>query len=257
MHGLAVLADTGRIRPDGREERLVFLVTQIAGSPSIHEESRGACAGAEFGVTAVLFDVTRSELADIFGEDRLATLPATAFPPRTVDTEGARLLQTVGAPTGTLRLREPDQNSGRLPLVQDVVHAEDFEDASRDAGQWPVIGLLLNAHLALDPGSGTVHAFDPDEETVRPLHTDVSSLLHVTLRFQRLLEEFTFSGEDDDEEADFERLEREVERILQEAGGIDPLPFGDDGTVWSVVGEEIAMGQRFKRSSPGARSLYG
>ncbi|MEV6703992.1 hypothetical protein AB0M68_43940, partial [Streptomyces sp. NPDC051453] len=78
------------------------------------------------------FDVTRSALADIFGEDRLATLPATAFPPRTADTEGARLLQTVGA-----------------------------------------------------------------------------------------------------------------------------LPFGDDETVWSVVGEEIAMGQRFKGSSPGARSLYG
>ncbi|MGW4387613.1 SUKH-4 family immunity protein [Streptomyces sp. NPDC004685] len=205
----------------------------------------------------MLFDVTRSEFADIFGEDRLATLPATAFPPCTADTEGARLLQTVGALTGTLHLREPDENSGRLPLVQDVVHAEDFEGASRDAGQWPVIGRLLNAHLALDPGSGTVHAFDPDEETVQPLHTDVSSLLQVTLRFQRLLEEFTFSGEDEDEEAGFERLEREVERILQETSSIDPLPFRDDRTVWSVVGEEIAMGQRFKGSSPGARSLYG
>lgn len=205
----------------------------------------------------MLFDVTCSELADIFGEDRLAALPATAFPPCTADTEGARLLQTVGAPTGTLRLREPDQNSGRLPLVQDVVHAEDFEGAARDAGQWPVIGWLLSAHLAFDPGSGTVHAFDPDEETVQSLHTDVSSLLQVTLRFQRLLEEFTFSGEDDHEEADFERLEREVERIVQETSSIDPLPFRDDETVWSVVGEEIAMGQRFKGSSPGARSLYG
>jgi hypothetical protein len=202
----------------------------------------------------VLFDVTRSELVDIFGEDRLATLPATAFPPAAADTEGARLLTAVGVPTGTLRLREPDEDSGRLPLVQDVVDVEDFEDAPEDAGDWPVIGWLLNAHLALDPVSGKVHAFDADEETVQELHTDVSSLVQVTLRFQRLLEEFTFSG---DEEADFERLEREVGRIRQETGGIDPLPFQDDETVWSVVGEEIAAGQRFKGNSPGARSLYG
>ena len=204
----------------------------------------------------MLFDVTRGELVDIFGEDRLTTLPATAFPPSTADTEGARLLQSVGVPTGTLWLREPDEDSGRLPLVQDVVYAEDFEDASEDACEWPVIGWLLNAHLALDPGSGKVHAFDADEETVQELHTDVSSLVQVTFRFQRLLEEFTFSG-DNDEEAGFERLEREVGRICQETSGVDPLPFQDDETVWSVVGEEIAAGRRFQGNSPGARSLYG
>ncbi|MFH8370431.1 SUKH-4 family immunity protein [Streptomyces sp. NPDC018031] len=205
----------------------------------------------------MLFDVTRGELVDIFGEDRLVTLPATAFPPFAADTEGARLLQTVGAPTGTLRLRVPDEDSGRLPLVRDVVHVEDFEDASEDASAWPVIGWLLNAHLALDPGSGTVYAFDADEETVRGLHADVSSLLRVALRFQRLLEEFTFSGDGGDEEADFERLDRDVERIRRETSSIDPLPFQDDETVWSVVGEEIAAGQRFTGDSPGARSLHG
>ncbi|MFJ8821173.1 SUKH-4 family immunity protein [Streptomyces sp. NPDC102467] len=213
----------------------------------------------------MLFDITRSELADIFGEDRLATLPATAFPPSTADTEGARLLQTVGVPTGTLLLREPDEDSGRLPLVQDVVDLGDFEDAPEGAGAWPVIGWLLNAHLALDSGSGKVHAFDADEETAQALHTDVSSLVQVTVRFQRLLEEFTFSeggdggddGDDSDEEADFERLESEVERVRQETSGVDPLPFQDDETVWWVVGEEIAAGQRFTGDSPGARSLYG
>lgn len=81
--------------------------------------------------------------------------------------------------------------------------------------------------------------------------------VQVTLRFQRLLAEFIFS-DDGDEGADFERLEREVERIRQETSSIDPLPFQDGGTVWSVVGEEIAAGRRFKGSnSPGARSLYG
>ncbi|MFJ8545378.1 SUKH-4 family immunity protein [Streptomyces sp. NPDC093586] len=204
----------------------------------------------------MLFDVTRGELADTFGEHRLATLPATAFPPLAADTGGARLLRTVGVPTGTLSLREPDEESGRLPLVQEVVDPEDFEAASRGAGGWPVIGWLLGAHLALDPGSGKVYAFDPDEETVRELHTDVSSLVRVTVRFQRLLDEFSF-GDDGDEEAGFERLEREVERVRRETDALDPLPFRDDETVWSVVGEEIAMGQRFEGGSPGARSLYG
>ncbi|MFH8484777.1 SUKH-4 family immunity protein [Streptomyces longisporoflavus] len=213
----------------------------------------------------MLFDVTRSELADLFGEDRVTTLPAAAFPPSAADSGGARLLQTVGAPTGTLHLREPDEDSGRLPLVQDVVDFEnfedfeDFEDAPQDAdaGAWPVIGWLLNAHLALDPGSGKVYAVDADEETVRELHTDVSSLVRVTLRFQRLLEEFTFSGDDSDEDADFERLEGEVERIREETSSVDPLPFQDDESVWSVVGEEIAAGQRFTGDSPAGRSLYG
>ncbi|WP_326690706.1 SUKH-4 family immunity protein [Streptomyces sp. NBC_01795] len=208
----------------------------------------------------MLFDVTRSELAGIFGEDRIATVPATAFPPTAADTEGARLLQTVGVPTGTLLLRQPDEDDGLLPLVQDVVDIEDFEDAAEGAGDWPVIGWLLNAHLALDPVSGKVYAVDPDEETVVELHADVSSLVQVTLRLQRLLEEFTFSGDEDDEddeEAGFERLDGEVDRIREETSSIDPLPFQDDETVWSVVGDEIAMGQRFKGNSPGARSLYG
>ncbi|MFG3198096.1 SUKH-4 family immunity protein [Streptomyces sp. NPDC048208] len=199
----------------------------------------------------MLFDVTRGELVDIFGEERIASLPATAFPRAVAETEGARLLRTVGVPTGTVRLREPDAGSGRLPLVRDVVDVEDFEGA----GEWPVIGWLLNAHLALDPGSGKVHAFDADEETAQELHADISSLIHVTVRFQRLLDEFTFN--DGDEEAGFERLEREVEEVRQQTSRIDPLPFQDDDTVWSVVGEEIAMGQRFKGDSPGARSLYG
>ncbi|MEU1688948.1 SUKH-4 family immunity protein [Micromonospora sp. NPDC005707] len=205
----------------------------------------------------MLFDVTRSELVDIFGEDRLATLPAIAFPPAAAGTEGARLLQTVGVPTGTLWLRVPDEDSGRLPLVQDVVDVEDFEDVSEDAGEWPVIGWLLNAHLALDPGSGRVHAFDADEATAQEVHTDVSSLVRVTVRFQRLLDEFTFSGDDGDEEADFERLDREVERVRQETSSIDPFPFQDDETVWSVVGDEIAAGQRFTGNSPAGRSLHG
>jgi hypothetical protein len=181
-------------------------------------------------------------------------VPATAFPPGAADTEGARLLQTVGVPSGTLLLRQPDEDDGLLPLVQDVVYIEDFANAAEDAGEWPVIGWLLNAHLALDPVSGKVYAFDPDEETVQELHTDVSSLVQVTLRFQRLLEEFTFSGSDGDgdgdEEADFERLDGEVDRIREETSSIDPLPFQDDETLWSVVGEEIAMGQRFKGNSP-------
>ncbi|MEU3659294.1 SUKH-4 family immunity protein [Streptomyces sp. NPDC032940] len=204
----------------------------------------------------MLFDVTRGGLAAAFGEDRLATVPAAAFPPLAADTEGARLLRTAGVPTGTLVLRGRDGESGRLPLVRDVVNAEDFEDAPRRAGDWPVVGWLLNAHLALDPGDGRVYAVDPDEETVRALHTDVSSLIQVTARFQRLLEEFTFR-DDEDEEAGFARLDREVELVRRETGGVDPLPFRDDDTVWSVVGEEIAMGQRFRAGSPGARALYG
>ncbi|NED15568.1 SUKH-4 family immunity protein [Streptomyces sp. SID9124] len=199
----------------------------------------------------MLFAVTRAQLADAFGEERLASLPAAAFPPPAAHTEGARLLQTVGVPTGTLFLREPDPESGLLPLLRELV------DADGGAGEWPVFGWLLNAHLALDPGSGKVYAFDPDEETVEEMHTDVSSLIHVTLRFQRLLEEFSFSGDEADEDADFERLDGEVGRVRETTSAVDPLPFLGDGTVWSVVGDEIAAGARFTADSPAGRSLYG
>lgn len=85
----------------------------------------------------MLFDVTRGELVGFFGEDRLMTLPGTSFPASAADTEGARFLQTVGVPTGTLWLREPDEGDGLLPLVQDVVDAEVFEDAPADAVDGP------------------------------------------------------------------------------------------------------------------------
>ncbi|MGW6055480.1 SUKH-4 family immunity protein [Streptomyces sp. NPDC055189] len=190
----------------------------------------------------MLFDVTRGALVDIFGENRLVTLPAAAFPASAAKTEGARLLQTVGMPAGTFYLRNPDEVTGLLPLVDDVLEVQDFEDVSSDAGGWPVIGWLLNAHIAFDPGSGKVHAFDIDEETARGLHTDVSSLIHVTLRFQRLLDEFTVG---DDEEAAFEHLDHAVQSARRETASIDPLPFQDDETIWSLVGDEIATGLRF------------
>lgn len=203
----------------------------------------------------MLFDVDRGELAAEFGEDGLVTLPASAFPASSAGCGGARLLGTVGVPVGTVMVREPDQGTGRLPLVRDVVEAGELEGAPAGVGEWPVIGWLLNAHLALDPRSGAVHAVDPDEETVRQLHADVSSLVYVAARFQRLLDGFSFG--DDDEEAGFARLDREVGRVREETGGVDPLPFRDDETEWSVVGEEIAMGQRFTASSPAGRSLHG
>ncbi|MYX39916.1 hypothetical protein GTW59_02195 [Streptomyces sp. SID89] len=217
----------------------------------------------------MLFDVRRGRLVRVFGEGRVPTVPAAAFPPAAADTEGARLLRTVGVPDGTVLLRQPGEDDGLLPLVQDVVSVgdlEDFEgfegleDAAGGVGGWPVIGWLLHAHLVLDPASGRVYALDPDEETVRGLHTDVSSLVEVAFRFQRLLEEFAFGGDHIDgggEDADFERLEGEVERVREEIGRVDPLPFRDEETVWSVVADEIAMGQRFPGGSPGARSLYG
>ncbi|NMO38248.1 hypothetical protein HG826_32645 [Streptomyces sp. GMY01] len=220
----------------------------------------------------MLFDVRRGRLVRVFGEGRVPTVPATAFPPAAADTEGARLLRTVGVPSGTVLLRQPGEDDGLLPLVQDVVSVGDLEgfegfeglegleDAAGGVGGWPVIGWLLHAHLVLDPASGTVYALDPDEETVRGLHTDVSSLVEVAFRFQRLLEEFAFGGDHIDgggEDAGFERLEGEVERVREEIGRVDPLPFRDEETVWSVVADEIAMGQRFPGDSPGARSLYG
>ncbi|MET8577719.1 SUKH-4 family immunity protein [Streptomyces sp. NPDC005012] len=201
-----------------------------------------------------LFDVTRGELVAVFGEGGVATVPATALPPEAAETEGARLLRDVGVPTGAVTLYRPREDSGRLPLVLDSVHLEDVEDVPEGAGGWPVIGRLLDAPLALDPASGAVYAFDRDEETARRLHTDISSLVHVAARFRRLLEEFTFGG---DEESGLALLEREVERIRRETGAVDPLPFQDDETPWSVVGEEIAMGQRFTARSPGGRALYG
>ncbi|MEU6125981.1 SUKH-4 family immunity protein [Streptomyces sp. NPDC047123] len=216
----------------------------------------------------MLFDVTRAGLTALFGADRLVTPPATAFPPSAADTEGARLLQTVGAPVGTLTLREPDAVSGRLPLVRDVVHVTDFEnlgEARQEAATWPVIGWLLTAHLALDPRTGAVYAFDAEEEAATRLHVDTSSLIHVTTQLQRVLHEFTFTGftftglpgDEDAEEADFERLAEELDRIRRTTSRTDPLPFTDDETPWSVIADEIATGQRFPADTPGAHALYG
>lgn len=191
----------------------------------------------------MLFDVTRAGLTALFGADRLVTLPATAFPPSAADTEGARLLRAVGAPVGTLTLREPDAVSGRLPLVRDVVHVTDFEnlgEARQEAATWPVIGWLLTAHLALDPCTGAVYAFDAEGDAATRLHADTSSLIHVTGQLQCVLREFTLTGptgdendqgadverkaEEDAEEADFERLAEELDRVRRTTSRTDPTP---------------------------------
>ncbi|MEW2615828.1 hypothetical protein AB0937_37855 [Streptomyces sp. NPDC047880] len=62
----------------------------------------------------------------------------------------------------------------------------------------------------------------------------------VTFRLQRLLEEFAFSG---DGEADFERLDGEVDRIREEKSSIDPVPFQEEKTVWSVEDRLVGSGR--------------
>jgi hypothetical protein len=92
-------------------------------------------------------------------------------------------------------------DSGRFPLVDERLELAEYE-APPGCASWPVFGWIPQTHLALDPATGKVYGFSENGGPARPLHTDLSSLAHLAFALHRLLEEFDWSDDDEDEDSE-------------------------------------------------------
>ncbi|MFF2227585.1 SUKH-4 family immunity protein [Streptomyces globisporus] len=98
-----------------------------------------------------------------------------------------------------------------------------------------VLGRFAETTLALDPDEGTVYALADGEEELNcsPIHRDVESLVYALTKFEALCQELE-SGEGE--------VEVRVDALRGEITELDPLPFADEDSPWSLAFEEVVDG---------------
>ncbi|MYQ46649.1 hypothetical protein GTW40_16565 [Streptomyces sp. SID4985] len=188
----------------------------------------------------MLFEVSREAMVSSLGEENVFLAPSGSLGSKQPESHAARILLTTGIPTGVFQPQKR-MPSGRFPLVNEKIDLTHHENVPADCGSWPVFGWLPQTHLAFDPETGVVHGFSENGGPVQALHTDMSSLAYLTFALQRLLKEFPWSDDEDEEEADFERLAEALHGIRATVEERDPLPFGGD-SVWPAVLDDMEAG---------------
>lgn len=187
----------------------------------------------------MLFELSREEMVSSLGEGAVFVAPAGSLGDVPDDSPSAQVLLSVGIPTGVFQPQKR-MESGRFPLVDDKIDLAGYE-APPGCETWVVFGWIPQTHLALDPRTGRVHGFSENGGPVQDLHTDLSSLAHLAFALHRLLKEFDWSDDEEQEEEDFERLAESLDGIRASVEARDPLPFSGR-SVWPAVLDDMAAG---------------
>jgi hypothetical protein len=187
----------------------------------------------------VLFELTREEMTASLGDQAVFVAPPGSLGNLQDNSSAAQMLLSVGIPTGVFQPQKR-MDSGQFPFVRDKIELSEYE-APPGCEDWVVFGWIPQTHLALDPKTGKVHGFSENGGPVQDLHTDVSSLAYLAFSLHRLLKEFPWSDNEEDEEEDFERLAEALQNIRESVEERDPLPFSGD-SVWPAVLDDMAAG---------------
>lgn len=187
----------------------------------------------------MLFALSREELVAALGEEAVFVAPSGSLGPAAENSPAGRLLTSVGIPTGVFQPQKRN-DSGRFPLVDERIELSAYE-APPGCGTWIVFGWIPQTHLALDPETGKIHGFSENGGPVQELHADMSSLSFLAFALHRLLKEFAWSDDENDEESDFERLALSLADIRATVSARDPLPFAGR-SVWPAVMDDMEAG---------------
>lgn len=150
-----------------------------------------------------------------------------ALQPLRLTSEDVRLLSERGLPDDSNRMfvRNPSRELEvqEIPQVGPAVFLGDFEDG-------------VNSYwLSVDAGSVWMKKGYGNSEGS---FTRVNSSLHALQEILKVWEGFIFSGVHEDDDA-YDAL---VERVVSEAGDVDPEVFESEESWWSRVFEEIELG---------------
>ncbi|WP_037801043.1 SUKH-4 family immunity protein [Streptomyces sp. LaPpAH-108] len=146
----------------------------------------------------------------------------------------ADFLASVGLPTDqTFVSRSEPENGFPTPRELGLLFDRQSRICPPEQRRWAVLGSLVTAVIALDPETGTVHAYPEGEDTSQLLHRDVESFVFTLCAFRRLVDAYT---EDEDE------VESYAYEFRQSVTGIDPTPLADEDTEWNRLLDEVLEG---------------
>ncbi|MFF3838199.1 SUKH-4 family immunity protein [Streptomyces sp. NPDC001930] len=188
----------------------------------------------------MLTNINSSDVVDTFGLTAITYFPHVQG--AHLGRSTANFLATVGLPGNTFfspRLDLEDESLTRLAFGASVKASFERDGATcpPEAVSWEELGGFQYAMVAVDPTDGRIYAFSEGEVDHRPMHADVSSLVHSLTVLEKGKAHYTGIARDDDESRD-----RVVEHMRQEIAIVDATPFADDEGEWPRLFDEINLG---------------
>ncbi|MEU3607966.1 SUKH-4 family immunity protein [Streptomyces sp. NPDC035033] len=188
----------------------------------------------------MLTDISPTEVVHRLGLRAVTYFPRV--PGAHLHAPTAGFLATVGLPESTFFSPRLDLDGSALQRVAygpsvKAAFARYGVECPPGAEHWEEIGGFLYAMVAIAPETGMIYAFSEGEPEPRPMHADVSSLVHALMVLERGKAHYRGIGRD--EEAARNAV---LARMRQEITAVDPTPFADEEGEWPHLFEEIGYG---------------
>lgn len=178
------------------------------------------------------YPVGLDRLVRAYGLTGVALFPRYASHPW----PGSDYLSAVGLPHDDMFLSftsvdAPDRISVELGLQYDRYGWE----CPPEARSWLMLGVLPEATVAVDPESGVVYELPDNGTGFHPLHRDVPSLVHCLVAFREIVPAYETAHEAGDDA----RAMALIERFRQAVTAVDPTPFENGDSSWSLLLDEM------------------
>jgi hypothetical protein len=188
----------------------------------------------------MIFETSRDELIQTFGEKQIHRVPATAAQAAGFSGDTLAFLTDMGLPENQF-ISFPTFD-GTDPRFRPV----SFEELGSDwnlpasATNWVFLGNFEISAVAADTQTGELYQFTEDIMRPIPLHGDLSSLVYTITELTKIVESLP---EDYDDDEDFlESLGETLDALKGEIGLQDPRPFTDERSEWAAIVTNIGAG---------------
>lgn len=188
----------------------------------------------------MIFELSRDELVQTFGEEHLHRVPAIMAQAAGFSGETLAFLTENGLPENQfISFPTPDgTDSGFRPVSPEALG--DTWTLPADATDWVFLGNFEISAVTADTRTGELYELAEDIMPPVPLHGDLSSLVYTITELTKIVASLPEDFEDDEEF--LESLGETLDTLKGEIGLRDPRPFGDERSEWVEIVTQIGAG---------------
>ncbi|OKK21637.1 hypothetical protein AMK09_14380 [Streptomyces sp. CB02488] len=191
----------------------------------------------------MIFELSRDELIQTFGEERVHQAPYEAAKAAGFSGEALEFLTTTGLPENEfVSFPEFDEAGSGFRPVSPVEHDRTW-NLPAAAINWVFLGNFEISAVVADTRTGELYQLAEGIMRPVPLHGDLSSLVFTITELSKIVGGLREEHEDDeDDEELIEALGESLNTLKDEIGDRDPRPFRDEHCEWVEIITNIGAG---------------